>query len=247
MGSWISQRLSAQGHKADTQRDSIQTHSLIPEPGITALLPNSKSRFRYPPSIPGCCHLSRAYSILSCAFFCGSYAQPVGHLLKAGPLAAPGVPSMCDRVGHAVSWRAVQGSRQGAHLCCRSLSCSLPDGLSFSSEVTFLERHFLIVLLENITFPRCHPVSFLPQHVSTCSLPCVLSCPSPQEWKLQEGRNPIYLVHICTFSTWNNDWQVIKCTQVFVEEIHEWTHWNVFEMLCSLDKYWISLLCWTLF
>ena len=82
------------------QRDRIQTHSLIPEPGITALLPNSKSHFRCPPSIPGCCHLSRAYSILSCAFFCGSSAQPVGHLLKAGPLAAPGVPSMCDRVGH---------------------------------------------------------------------------------------------------------------------------------------------------
>lgn len=192
------------------QRDRIQTHSLIPEPGITALLPNSKSHFRCPPSIPGCCHLSRAYSILSCAFFCGSSAQPVGLVHWQLPES-----QACVTMWVTLSWRAVQG----AHLCCRSLSCSLPGGLSFSSEVKFLERYFLIVLLENITFPRCHPVSFLPQHVSTCLLPCVLSCPYPQEWRLQEGRDPIYLVHICTFSAWNNDWHVIKCTQVFVEEI----------------------------
>ena len=43
MRQWISQRLSAQGHKAYMRRDRIQTHSRIPEPGITALLPSSKS------------------------------------------------------------------------------------------------------------------------------------------------------------------------------------------------------------
>lgn len=66
--------------------------------------------------------------------------------------------------GYAMSWRAVQKSRQRELFAGRSSSYSLPICFGFSSNVNFSERYTLIIILENVSLSSNAPlVSFLPQ------------------------------------------------------------------------------------
>lgn len=222
------------------QRDKIQTHSLIPETEITALLPSSKSHF-----------LLRSQD-----------AVTSGVLIAFAPVSFSVVPllnqlGISSRLDHwqlpesqacvtmwARLWAlsVVRSSRQRTHLCCQSASCSLADDLS---HLQFRSQLFGEVFPDHTTwkclFPQ-KPSCFISSTAWTLTRQCLFapSCIvlslSPR-LETPGGQGPYLSCPICTFSTWISDWHIIKCTQVFVEEIHEWTHWNVFEMLYSNSEY----------
>lgn len=157
--------------------------------------------------------------------------------------------ALCDCVDHAVSWRAVQRSRQRANLCCREPLLLFAWLTRFPSKCQLFRE----ILPDHITwaclFPQM-PLCFISPTAHTItrkylfpSLCIVWSFSS--RMKTRGGQGP-YLPCSHLYLQCLEQWLAYKMySSIFWR--NEWISWNGFEKFYSLNKYWVSALCWTLF